>query len=404
MMPTLHSLCVAVLCLGLALSGCTTVLDRSPVPEALIDTAQPYGIDAPDLRQWGDFIVPEQISGLMRERAQVLRTVYGEDIRAGRTIETATLALSGGGPDGAFGAGLLKGWSERGDRPEFSAVTGISTGAIIAIFAFLGADYDGALEEIYTTYTTVQLLSPAIGAAILGGSALSDARGYRQLIDQYLNTEILARLAEAYNQGRTLLIGTTNLDASRPVTWNIGAIAASGHPSALRLIRDIVQASSAIPAAFPPVLIPVEAGGERYDEMHVDGGATQQVMLYSPQVSLRMFDRMTGARFKRALYVIINNKLRKPYAPVSPRILSIAPKAASSLISGSGTGDLYKIFAIAQRDGITMNITGIPQDFNAEPAGLFDPVYMRALFDLGYEIGKRGGDWSPYPPDYAPFP
>jgi predicted acylesterase/phospholipase RssA len=393
------------LLLAVALSACTTVLTRSPVPEADLEKAAPYGIRSGLIRTWGDSIGKETAEALVEQRVAFLRKARAAEIAAKRAIQQNGLALSGGGPDGAFGAGLLNGWTARGDRPEFQAVTGISTGAIIALFAFLGPDYDDELKEIYTTYTTDQLLSPAFFAALTGGTALADTSGYRRLIERYVDDDVVRKLREEHRKGRVLLIGTTNLDANRPVVWNIGEIAASGHPEARRLIHDVIQASSAIPAAFPPVLVPVEtADGRRHDEMHVDGGATQQVMLFSPEVPMRKFDQALGAKFDRTVYIVVNNKLDKSYDPVRPRVLSIAGAAVSSLIGGSGTGDVYKLYAIAQRDGIAFNVVWIPREFSIQPSEPFDPVYMKALFDVGYEYGLAGGRFVPRPPDFAPWP
>jgi len=389
----------------LAAAGCTTVIARAPAPETDLATAAPYGIrwDAEVLREFGDALDPAERDLIIAQRAAVLRRAFADDIAAGGPIEQTSLALSGGGPDGAFAAGLLKGWTERGDRPEFAAVTGISTGAIVALFAFLGPEHDATLEEIYTTYTTDQLLTRSFFSALLGGTAVSDTSGYRRLIEDYVDEEIVEALAREHERGRVLLIGTTNLDASRPVIWNVGAIAATRHPNARRLIHDVVQASSAIPAAFPPVLIPVRTpDGRRYDEMHVDGGATQQVMLFTPDLPMRMIDAALGVEIDRTLYVVINNKLDKPYEPVRPRLVSIAGKAASSLLTGSGSGDVYRIYAAAERDGTELNVIAIPRDFDVEATEVFDPVYMKALFDLGHGLGLAGDGWSPYPPDYAP--
>ena len=206
-------------------------------------------------------------------------------------------------------------------------------------------------------------------------------------------------------KGRGLLIGTTNMDASRPVVWSVSSIAATGHPQAKRLIHDVIQASSAIPAAFPPVLIPVEtADGKRYDEMHVDGGATQQVMFFSPEVPIKRIDRAVGVEIDRSIYIVINNKLVKAYDPVKPRVMAIAGRAVGSLIGGSGTGDLYKIFAIAERDDIALNIVWIPTEFDVESTEAFDPVYMKALYELGYEYGLAGDRWIERPPDFEPGP
>ena len=393
--------------IALTAAACTTVIARAPVPAEQIEGAAPYGIRPANnlIREWGDTIGARNRDALVQERADLMRKLHADAIRRGEPIVQTALALSGGGPDGAYGAGLLNGWTARGDRPEFTAVTGISTGAILALFAYLGPDYDDELTEIYTTYTTDELIQPAIFAALTGGTAATDTRGYRRLIEQYIDDAVVAEIAANYRRGRTLLIGTTNIDASRPVVWNVGAIALSGHPDARRLIHDIVQASSAIPAAFPPVLIPVEtADGRRYDEMHVDGGATQQVMLFTPNLPLRALDEAVGARFDRTTYVVMNNKIDKPYDPVRPRLIAIAGRAASSLLSGSGSGDIYKIFAVAQRDDIDLNVLWIPEDFAVEAQEPFDPVYMKALYDLGYAHGLSGDRWSPYPPDFAPWP
>lgn len=388
-------------------NGCSTGITRSPVPEAEIDYAAPYGIriEGDIVREWGDRLDRRSYDLLLKEFVDGYKEQFGDVIAAGKPIRRVALALSGGGPDGAYGAGLLKGWSEHGDRPEFTDVTGISTGAIIALFAYLGPDYDATLEEIYTTYETDQLVRTTILSGLTGGSALTDASGYRALIEKYIDEDVVSALADAYSTGRLLLIGTTNIDAARPVVWNIGAIASSGHPDARRLIHDIVQASSAIPAAFPPVLIPVEGReGQRYDELHVDGGASQQVTLFSPSFPSRAVDEALGTKIDRTLYVIINNKTQKPYDPIDPSMFNIAGRALSSLLSGSGSGDVYKIFAITQRDGIDLNVTMIPKEFDVEASEPFDPVYMRALYDLGYNTGQSGGAWSDFPPDYKPWP
>ncbi|MEM9045251.1 MAG: patatin-like phospholipase family protein [Pseudomonadota bacterium] len=388
---------------GIALSACTTVLVRSPVPAEDLDHAKPYGI-APEggvVRIWGDENPQGDLDKLIKAAGERMRLRRSDDVVDGQPIQDSILALSGGGPDGAFGAGLLKGWTDRGDRPKFQVVTGVSTGAIIALFAFLGPDYDEQLREIYTTFETDQLLTPTIFAALTGGTAFTDTRGYRGLIENYVSEEIVEKLAQEANSGRALLVGTTNMDASRPVIWNVTRIAASGHPDARRLIHDIIQASSAIPAVFPPVLIPVVTeDGKRHDEMHVDGGATQQVMFLTPQIPITLIDKAAGLEFDRTMYIIMNNKLQKSYAPVRPRVLSIAGAAVSSLIGGSGSGDVYRIFAVGQRDDIDLNLTWIPQSFDLEPEEPFDKAYMTELYQLGYEQGLSGERWAPHPPDF----
>ncbi|MCI4662381.1 MAG: patatin-like phospholipase family protein [Neomegalonema sp.] len=390
------------LTLPLLLAACAALTERAPLPKALLGEAKPYGITAPNIRFWGDRLSEADLARFEEAAIASIRAKFGARIKRGERIIDNTLVLSGGGPDGAFGAGLLRGWTERGDRPEFALVTGVSTGAIIAVFAFLGPEYDAALEEIYTSYSTDDLIDTTFFSGLTGGAALADVSGFRALIDKYIDEQTLQRIAEEHRKGRGLFIGTTNIDASRPVIWNLGEIAASGHPRSLDLMRDVIQASSSIPAVFPPVIIPVEASGRHFDEMHVDGGATRQVAVFSPQISARTLDKKLGALFDRRTHVIINNSLSKPYSPVDARVLPVAIRALGGLISGSGDGDLYRIFALAQRDGYKVRVVSVPDSFTLESRESFDPAYMRALYDLGRDAGKTGNLWRSRPPDFLP--
>lgn len=388
-----------MLLLAALLVGCAG-LQRTPIEEHDIAAAAPYGIA--HVRYWGDALSEQEIAESSRRQIERVRRSHADALATGAPIAETGLALSGGGPDGAFGAGLLAGWTAKGDRPNFDVVTGVSTGAIIGLFAFLGPDYDAELREFYTKYHTDDLLVPAVFSALTGAASLANASGYKALVDETIDDDIVARIAEEAGKGRLLLIGTTNLDAARPVIWDITAIASSGHPKSKTLIRDIVRASSAVPAVFPPVVIPsVTADGRDVDEMHVDGGATQQVMLFSPEMPINVVDEVFGVEIDRTLYVIINNSLVKPYHPVAPGILSIAERAASSLISGSGGGDLYKIYAVAARDNIDFRAVWVPHEFDLEPAEAFDPAYMKALYDLGYRYGLEGNHWRNHPPNFA---
>lgn len=383
-----------------SLSACTT-LQRTAIQESELRDALPYGIAVP-VRIWGDSLEPDAIETILATQIARARRVHAAALASDAPINETALALSGGGPDGAFGAGVLAGWTERGDRPNFSVVTGVSTGAIIAVFAFLGPDYDEQLREFYTQFRTQELLRPAPFAALTGAPSIADTSGYNALIDTYIDDDLVAQIAQEARKGRTLLIGTTNLDASRPVIWNLSLIAASGHPQAKNLIRDLVRASSAIPAVFPPAVIPsILPDGRVVDELHVDGGATQQVMLFSPGLPIRRIDEALGRTIDRTLWVIVNNSLRKPYEPVELGVLSIAGRAASSLIGGSGDGDLYRIYTIAERDNIDFNVLWIPETFDEVPTEMFDPVYMSALYDLGYQYGLAGDQWQSAPPNFV---
>ena len=231
--------------MALALSGCAT-LERLPaVPYA--QAHQANILDIPDAR----FYV-----GDTNRILAVAQKAYQR--RSQRTASTTRnfLAISGGGDDGAFGAGLLVGWSDRGDRPEFDVVTGVSTGSLSAPFVFLGRKYDAQLKEVYTeTNASMVFEQRAPVLAAVASDAVSDTTPLRNLIAERLDSAMIQRIAEEYGKGRLLFILTTNLDQARPVIWNIGAIASSSNPKARDLIIDVLRASASIPAIFPPVMV-----------------------------------------------------------------------------------------------------------------------------------------------------
>jgi predicted acylesterase/phospholipase RssA len=211
---------------------------------------------------------------------------------------------------------------------------------------------------------------------------------------------MLDAIAAENAKGRLLLIGTTNIDARRPVIWNIGKIAASGNPNALELVRKILVASAAIPGAFPPTMIDVEVDGESYQEMHVDGGASAQVFVYPPKLRLAELSAEVGATRKRRLFVIRNSRLDPDWADTKRKTLSIAGRAISSLIQTQGVGDLYRIYATAQRDGVDFNLAFIPESFDVPLPEPFDRHYMNELFETGYSLGRAGYPWAKAPPGY----
>ncbi|MFZ1643167.1 MAG: patatin-like phospholipase family protein [Candidatus Contendobacter sp.] len=382
---------------ALLLQGCATPSRLAAVPVQDTTRAEIPGI--PNARYWVQTdiepFIRDALASAQREQAYLARTGH-----QGPLPPVNFLAVSGGGDDGAFGAGLLVGWSATGTRPEFKGVTGISTGALIAPFAFLGPEEDDTLREVYTAIGPQNILKPRGLLAALTSDALADNSPLFELISRHVNAEFLARIAREYQEkGRLLLIGTTNLDVRRGIVWNMGAIAASGDPKALDLFRKILLASAAIPAAFPPVMIDVEVNGKPYQEMHVDGGAQAQVFLYPP----RMFDliRQQGVKVTpraRSVYIIRNARLDPDWATVERSTLTIAGRAISSLIQTQGLGDLYRIYATAQQDGLDYNLAYIGADFNAEHKEDFDTTYMRALFDYGYQLGRKGYPWQKTPP------
>jgi len=311
------------------------------------------------------------------------------------------LAVSGGGDDGAFGAGLLVGWTEAGTRPEFQVVTGISTGALIAPFAFLGSSRDGDLRSVYTEINQHDIFTSRSFLAALTSDAMADTKPLRQMLEQHVDQALLDQIGAEYAKGRLLLVGTTDLDSREPVIWNMTAIAASHSPNALSLFRKVLLASASIPGAFPPVMIDVEVNGARYQEMHVDGGATTQVFVYPPTLRIAEEAAAAGIERQRSLYVIRNASLDPDWTVVKRGTLPIAGRAVSSLMAAQGIGDLYRIYLLAERDDIDFNLAYIPASFSAPKKGQFDQAYMRALFQEGHDLAARGYPWEKHPPGYT---
>ncbi|MFA5117010.1 MAG: patatin-like phospholipase family protein [Candidatus Omnitrophota bacterium] len=313
------------------------------------------------------------------------------------------LAISGGGDKGAYGAGLLKGWSQSGTRPDFKIVTGISTGAIIAPLAFLGSKYDNELEEFYTKYSTKDIMRtpfPLIRFFFSNSVARTDP--LERLIERYFDAEMLRQIAVEHNKGRRLYVGTTNLDAQRLVIWDMGKIASIGDDKSMKLFHKIILASASLPVAFPPVYLDVEAGGEIYDEMHVDGGITRQVFfLYDV---LQGFDKAVKektpdvSRIKYAIYVIRNGYVDPIYKQVPDKLFAIAERAVDTAINAQGVGNLYELYIFTKNNGGDFNLAYIPATYISQAKEFFDPVEMKKLFLLGFEEASQGYKWKKLPP------
>jgi len=384
----------SITCLALVLHACAST--RHALPESLLDQAVvPGGAAA---RMWGDEL-PADIGA----RVEILRKQFGSDGGLDVFSHPPTyLALSGGGANGAYGAGFLKGWSESGERPELFIVSGISTGALIAPYAFLGSDYDEDLERLYTGMATSDLAAPKSLIRGALSDSFFDTRGLKDLLRWEIDEHMILEIAREYKRGRRLLIGTTNLDAQRPVIWNIGAIAQVGTKEANQLIRDILLASASIPGVFPPVRINVKVGEQVYDELHVDGGVTTQVFIYPSQIDLERAAVDLGISGDQTMYVIRNGYLDARWSEVNLKLSSILLSSVDTIIRTQGLGDLYRIYLGAMRDEADFKLAYIPEDFELEADELFDPEYMSALFDLGYEQARNGYNWSSAPPGFIP--
>jgi hypothetical protein len=386
--------------IALCLAGGCGSLQPRIVPTSAIAANEAVVPGIPHARIWGDDVPPHLMAAIDAQMPSLKRLASAARVVGGRP-QVHILALSGGGPGGAFGAGLLMGWSEHGTRPRFDLVTGVSAGAIIAPFAFLGSAYDDQLEQIWTEYETSELIVAQILPGILGGPALADTTPLAKLIERYVTSGFLRKVAAEHAHGRMLMIGTTNLDAERPVYWNMGEIAISRHPNKLELFRKIILASAAIPGAFPPVSIEVESEGRQVEEMHVDGGTTRDVFVAPAQLNLSALDRLYKSPPKRHIYIIMNAKMTPEFAPVKPTAVAIGARAISTLIKSHDRGDLYRIQQQAMESGANFNLASIPASFTGKPKQAFDPIYQRALFDVGRKIGQQGGGWRSTLPDVS---
>jgi predicted acylesterase/phospholipase RssA len=383
--------------LQLALAGCASDARLPAEPVEL--EAQAQAIPGP-IR----FFVARDTSGLVEEGRKAFQRELAWRASTGQTgplPPVNILAISGGGDDGAFGAGLLEGWTARGDRPEFKHVTGISTGALTAPFAFLGPKYDYVLREVYTDVSEKDIFTKRNIIVGVFSDAMSNTTPLYELIKRHVDQPLLDAIASEYAKGRLLLIGTTDLDSVEPVVWNMTAIAASKDPRALTLFRKILLASAAIPGVFPPVMIDVEINGVHYQEMHVDGGAERQVFAYPPSVNFREEATAVGAIRERHLYVIRNARLDPDWSIVRRRTLPVAGRAVSALMQTQGVGDLYQLYTAAERDGIDYNLAFIPADFHVAHKEQFDTNYMRELFKLARGLAASGYPWQKYPPGYT---
>ena len=310
-----------------------------------------------------------------------------------RTSGFTYLALSGGGGDGAYGAGILNGWTASGTRPEFTLVSGISTGALIAPFAFLGSGYDSYLTDFYTSGVAETLVrAPNIANALFGSGLFGDGR-LRDLVSRYVTADLLAAVAVEHAKGRRLLVVTTNLDTQRAVIWNMGAIAASGQPNAPDLFRDVLAASASIPAVFPPQFIGMAAGPTQFQEMHVDGSVVTPVFTLPQTLLLRDGKLRTGG--KATIYVVINGRLEPDFEVTSDNTLAIVGRSFTTASRARTRAALAATYALARTSGIGFNLTYV--DKTGPKAGAaqgFATAYMRELYQDGFDKARTGMFWE----------
>ena len=390
-------LAVGFVAVALLTQGCSTPPRKDAVPAALTSQAEIPGLPGVRYRL-------TEVEAMAREGAEAVereKRFLAAQGHTGPLPPAVFLAVSGGGDAGAFGAGLLNGWTKAGTRPQFKLVTGVSTGALIAPFAFLGPKYDDRLKDFYTNVGPQDIVEERSLWAAITNDALADNRPLWNRVATEVDRALLDEIAAEYAKGRLLLIGTTDLDARQGVIWNMTKIASSKDPRALDLFRAVMVTSAAIPGAFPPTMVDVEVDGKAYQEMHVDGGAVAQVFLYPPSLSVSMPKGKAPVVRKRVAYIIRNSRLDPEWAQVERQALSISGRAITSLIANQGVGDLYRIYSTTQRDKVDFNLAYIPKEFDAPHPHEFDTEYMRKLYDFAYRRSAGGYPWAKLPPGLA---
>lgn len=361
--------------------GYIGIRQRHAVPEALV-----YKARIPGMKN-----IRVMIDPLKAKSAKLHEIIYESGLAKAKfnNREINILAISGGGANGAYAAGILCGWTEAGHRPEFDIVTGVSTGALIAPAAFLGSSYDKVIQNIYTNISNADIAKQnLIEFFFEGRPSLLDTQPLRGVLRNTVTKEVLDAVAREHARGRRLYIATTNLDAKRLVIWDMGAIASVGTPEALELFRTVMLASASIPVAFPPVMIPVTVNGHLYDEMHADGGVTTQ--LFGAMLIIG-HDEIRSKKTK--VYAIRNGKIADVPNEVAYKVGDIASAAFSTLVTWQSYGDIYRFSTLAKYERIHFYFTCIPYEFNEPRRNEFDLSYMRKLFYRGYRIALSGGHW-----------
>ena len=376
-MPVRLILLALVLMLGACASGARSSFDIQDR-----QGARPMGlISAPNH--------PIRVYLDAEDRAAIFQQAFREGVPLGPDGRLDFIALSGGGSNGAFTAGLMKGWSETGERPDFEVVTGVSTGALAAPFVFLGPDYDDELAEAYTGGAAAGLLqSRGLGALI--GSGIYRSEPLRALVERFVDQDLLREVATEYAKGRVLLVATTDLDSQRGVSWDLGAIATQGTPEALELFRSVLVASASIPGAFPPVLIQSDNAGLYFEEMHVDGGVTTP-FLAVPE-TLWSFkepsDTLRGARF----YVVVNGRTNPTFEITRDTPQGVLGRSIDILLRASLLTTLAGNKAFADRNDLFFRYAALPNDSEASALD-FSVESMSAVYEVGRQGAISGDAW-----------
>ncbi len=378
----------------LALAACSTTQRPTPPPEG-----------APVTQAWGTVPilarrdVETSLSESLVSSLQAKFAAYRADNPNGK-VPYRALALSGGGSRGAYGAGVMSGWTDAGDRPQFDVVTGVSTGALMATHVFLGSEFDDGLS-IYARLTNRDVYSKQRLVSILRAGAAYDTSPLRETITSLITMDILEEVAAEHRAGRRLFVGSTNLDANLFTIWDLGSIANSGRPDRRERYIDALMASAAFPIAFRPVYIEVEGENGTHTQMHADGGIRETAFYFDFIEELHAAAEaanLSKEDFKQEFFLLINGTVAHSedvvYEPVDGRLKDVTTATIGSLMTRVTRGSVFRMWVLAMVDGSDFHISYIPSDFEFNTHTLqFEPEEEKALFELGYEQALRGSAW-----------
>ena len=384
----LYRLLIIITCI-LALSGCAHV--RHAVPENLVGKA--FVVGMPDIRYYADkpdsfSMVRQSLVNSFKDEGKLEYLVNG--------IKTYPVLIIGGGvSNSAYGIGLLNGWLKEGSRPVFKIVTGYSSGSILAIATFSGKEYEDRLADLFLSISTKDVIREKGILGILFGDSLYTSALFAKKINDIMDKNLMAKIAQEHAKGRRLYVGTTDLDAQGFVIWDMGALASKGSPDSLKMFRKIVLASCSFPATLPLVYFQVEAGGRNYDEIHADGGVVGGIF--------HVYQLMEGAGFapigfKTRVYVL-NCCYMSPHSKqVEDNLTAITSRLIETNGAAKMSGDTYRIYAFAKEKGWDYNLAYIPEDFKPNQKEMFDKQEMQRLFKRGYDDAVEGYKWHKAPP------
>jgi predicted acylesterase/phospholipase RssA len=332
--------------------------------------------------------------GSNQQFSELSSVTAAEQLRAARGGRPLTiLALSGGGAGGAFGAGAVAGLTRTGLRPEFDVVTGVSAGALVAPYAFLGPSWDAQLLDAFTGVEGDNLLQSR-GLGVIFGSSVYSGKPLRQLIDTYVTDEMIRAIAREAAKGRLLLVATTDVASGEPVVWDLGAIANNGGSSARALIRDVLVASASVPGMFPPVIIRVAENGLYDDQAHVDGCAT--VPFFVPPALLQTARSVPGAG-RAAVFVIVDGSLSGGAQTTRLTARAILSRSIRVGLDHLLLTNLQLTAATAQLEGADLHYSSLPPDYPLPDVFDFSVRIRRPLFHYAYRCAESGRFWTELP-------